>query len=197
MALIIRVADQLFALSRDGRTYDGQSYPRYVVLDGLVYARSTFDQHGIENYVVSPVSAIDEAQSYCLSDSDSVQRVIEKADRHVTRRADLSLRELQTQLPWTVHYHRDFRSSPMTHKDFGHALLHVMKASGKLAAIVNDAEHGGSEFKSDDVDRYVADLVVCALRMANTCPGRTIDLQRAVEDRIETKNEAELRREPQ
>jgi hypothetical protein len=85
----------------------------------------------------------------------------------------------------------------MTHKDFAHALLHVQKASGKLASAVNDAEHGGSEFPPEEVDRYVADLVVCALRMANTCPGRTIDLQRAVEDRIEGKNQAELRREPQ
>jgi hypothetical protein len=112
-------------------------------------------------------------------------------------RPDLTIRRLQTQLPWTVHYHRDFRASPMTHKDFGHALLHVTKACGKLAAVVNDAEHGGSEFKPEEVDRFIADLVVCALRMANTCPGRTIDLQRAVEDRIENKNQAELRRVPQ
>jgi|SRR5271157_3442052 len=107
---------------------------------------------------------------------------------------DLTLRELQTQLPWTIHYHHDFRASPMAHKDFGHALLHVMKAAGKLAAIVNDAEHGGSDFKPEDVDPYVADFVVCALRMANTCPGRIIDLQRAVEDRIETKNTVKLNR---
>lgn len=111
--------------------------------------------------------------------------------------SDLTIRQLQTQLPWTVHYHHDFRASPMTHKDFAHALLHVQKASGKLAAVVNDAEHGGSEFMADEVDRYIADLVVCALRMANTCPGRTIDLQRAVEDRIENKNQAELKRERQ
>ena len=110
---------------------------------------------------------------------------------------DLTLRELQTQLPWTVHYHRDFRASPMTHKDFGHALLHIMKATGKLATIVKDAEHGGADFKPEDVDKYVADMVVCALRMANTCPGRTIDLQRAVEDRIENKNQTELTRTPQ
>lgn len=111
--------------------------------------------------------------------------------------SDLTIRQLQTQLPWTVHYHRDFRSSPMSHKDFAHALLHVQKAAGKLASVVNDAEHGGSEFKPEQVDRFVADLVVCALRMANTCPGRNIDLQRAVEERIVSKNNAELNREPQ
>jgi len=101
---------------------------------------------------------------------------------------DMTLRELQTSLPWTIHYAKDFRASPVAHKDFGHALLHVSKAAGKLAALVNDAEHGGCEFKTEDTDRYVADLVVCALRMANTCPGRTIDLQRAVIERIEGKN---------
>lgn len=112
-------------------------------------------------------------------------------------RRDLTIRELQTQLPWTVRYHRDFRASPMSHKDFGHALLHVQKAAGKLAAVVNDAEHGGSDFQPNEVDRYVADLVVCALRMANTCPGRQIDLQRSVENRIESKNQAELEKVPQ
>lgn len=61
--------------------------------------------------------------------------------------ADKTIRELQTSLPWTIHYARDFRASPMAHKDFGHALLHVQKAAGKLAALVNDAEHAGCEFK--------------------------------------------------
>jgi hypothetical protein len=127
----------------------------------------------------------------------SVENLLFTGEPKIERLGDLTIRELQTRLPWTVHYHRDFRSSPMTHKDFAHALLHVAKATGKLAAVVNDAEHGGSEFLPEEVDRFVADLVVCALRMANTCPGRTIDLQRAVEDRIELKNEAELRREKQ
>jgi len=33
--------------------------------------------------------------------------------------------------------------------------------------------------------------------MANTCPGRTIDLQRAVVDRIEQRNQAEIKGEKQ
>lgn len=114
-----------------------------------------------------------------------------------TDRRDLTLREIQTRLPWTVHYHRDFRASPMTHKDFGHALLHVNKAVGKIAAVVNDAEHGGSDFKPEEIDAYVADLVVCALRMANTCPGHVIDLQTKVIERIETKNQQSIRGERQ
>ena len=105
---------------------------------------------------------------------------------------DKTIRELQSSLPWTGHYHRDFRSTPMTHKDFAHALLHVHKAGGKLAAIVNDAEHGGVDWANEtvrkEVGKFVADFVVCALRMANTCPEGQIDLQKAVEDRITGKN---------
>ena len=110
-------------------------------------------------------------------------------DKH---KGEFTLRQLQAQMPWTTHYHRDFRASPMAHKDFSHALLHVFKAAGKIAAVVNDAEHGGHDFNKDAVDRYVADLVVCALRMATTCPGRQIDLQKAVEARIENKNTVNL-----
>jgi len=105
---------------------------------------------------------------------------------------DRTIRQLQTGLPWTGHYHRDFRSTPMTHKDFAHALLHVHKAGGKLAAIVNDAEHGGVDFAAaevrDEIAKFLADLVICGLRMANTCPEGVVDLQQAVEHRIEAKN---------
>ena len=105
---------------------------------------------------------------------------------------DQTIRELQSGLPWTGHYHRDFRATPMTHKDFAHGLLHVHKAGGKLATIVNDAEHGGVDWADPavraDVGKYLADFVVCALRMANTCPEGVIDLQAATEDRITDKN---------
>ncbi len=101
-----------------------------------------------------------------------------------------TLRELQASLPWTGHYHRDFRANPQVHKDFAHALLHVQKASGKIAAVINRAEHGGHEFEHGAVAPYVADLVICALRMANTCPNGVIDLQRAVEERLSSKNDA-------
>ncbi len=106
--------------------------------------------------------------------------------------SDRTIRELQSGLPWTGHYHRDFRATPMTHKDFAHALLHVHKAGGKLASILNDAEHGGVDWANltvrGDVEKYVADMVICALRMATTCPEGQIDLQRAVENRLTAKN---------
>jgi len=122
------------------------------------------------------VKAIDEGRKLHAS-------MVPAAAMNVTAK---SLREMQASLPWITHYNRDFRASPMAWKDFGHALLHVTKASGKIAAMVNDAEHAGSDFA--DVEKYIADLVICALRMANTCPGRTIDLQDVTEKRIANKN---------
>lgn len=106
--------------------------------------------------------------------------------------SDKTIRELQSSLPWTAHYHRDFRATPQAHKDFGHALLHVHKAGGKLASIIDEAEHAGFDWadptKRNEVEKFVADMVICALRMANTCPDGVIDLQHAVERRLTAKN---------
>lgn len=109
---------------------------------------------------------------------------------------DLTIREFQTKLPWTIRYSQDFRSSPATHKDFAHALHHVSKAAGKLHGLADDMDHD-REIANDPTLRerygkYVADFVVCALRMANTFPGGVLDLQTAVHERIESKNEAKL-----
>jgi hypothetical protein len=110
---------------------------------------------------------------------------------------DFTIRELQTNLPWTIRYSGDFRASPMTHKDFAHTLHHVSKAAGKLHALADDMDHdcavADTAALRTDYAKYVADLVVCALRLANTFPGGVIDLQRAVEDRIEGKNGVNLR----
>ena len=106
--------------------------------------------------------------------------------------SDKTLRELQSNLPWTAHYHRDFRSTPMTHKDFAHALVHIHKAGGKLASIIDEAEHSGFDWADPinrcEVEKYVADMVICALRMATTCPDGQLDLQAIVETRLIKKN---------
>ncbi len=105
---------------------------------------------------------------------------------------DRTIRELQSSLPWTIRYSRDFRASPQTHKDMAHALHHVSKAAGKLHGLVDDMDHD-REVANDPTLRerygkYVADLVVCAIRISNTFPGGVVDLQRAVQDRIAKKN---------
>jgi hypothetical protein len=133
---------------------------------------------------LSPAAVLKLAQAFYLT--ETVKTISGEA------REDRTLRELQTTLPWTAHYHRDFRASPQTHKDFGHALLHIHKAGGKLAAILDEAEHSGFDWadpsKRAEVGKYVADMVICALRMATTCPDGQLDLQRLVEDRLTAKN---------
>lgn len=102
----------------------------------------------------------------------------------------MNLRNIQLKLPWTIKYSRDFRSNPQSHKDFAHAITHAMKALGKLSTIVDDMDHRrDSEFEPD---KYMADLVLCALRMSNTYPGRIIDLESALIERIETKNQTKI-----
>lgn len=110
--------------------------------------------------------------------------------------SDLTIRELQTNLPWTIRYSEDFRKSPMTHKDFAHACHHVGKAMGRLHELVDDCDHdrqiADTPSLRENYSKYLADLVVCALRMANTFPGGVVDLQRAVQDRLESKNNVVL-----
>lgn len=108
---------------------------------------------------------------------------------------DRTIREIQTSLPWTIRYSRDYRANPQSHKDFAHALVHVTKALGHLMGLVDDMDHR-REVADDPTLRerygkYVADLVVCAVRAANVFPGGVLDLQTATQDRIEVKNKPE------
>lgn len=133
-----------------------------------------------------------------MTESSKLMR--DKTDEHDDKdkpdKRGLTLRELQTHLPWTIRYSRDYRANPQAHKDLTHALLHAGKALGKLMALADDMDHDREV--ADDPGlrkryaKYVADLVVCALRASNVFPGGVIDLESAVVDRIETKNGVEL-----
>lgn len=96
-----------------------------------------------------------------------------------------SLRDLQLSLPWSDHYSVDFKRDTRGHKNFEHALIHVGKALGKLFALVDEVDHRREAVElpnfTTDAAKYLADLVICALRAANTTPGKMIDLERAVE----------------
>lgn len=113
-------------------------------------------------------------------------------------RSDMTIRELQTGLPWTVRYSSDFRANPQSHKDFSHAIVHVIKALGKLSELIDDMDHRKEQAdyssNAEKYSKYIADLVICGLRAANTFPGGVINLQRAVEDRLESKNDIVLQR---
>lgn len=107
------------------------------------------------------------------------------------------LRQLQGELPklWTNEfYSKQFRESPSEYKDFEHAILHVTKTLGKLACLVEEADHQGAKehsspayFPKADVEKYLADLVICTIRMAIKNPTGAIDLEKAILARIEEK----------
>jgi len=99
------------------------------------------------------------------------------------------LKTLREALPklWTDElYSEEFRSSPCPYKDFDHALKHVMKAAVMLQNMVEEADHG-AVWDPLPVKKYLADLVICTVRAALKAPGRPVDLERAVLERIELK----------
>lgn len=146
---------------------------------------------------------------------DVVERIYGAAERdkvveNLKRLGEISpqhnLRFLQLNLPWSPNYSVDFRSNPQSHKDFTHAVLHIVKAAGNLAAVSEDWDHHRPGNTSDaftvtvdaiDLARQkatkaLADLVICAMRAASVLPGGSLDLAQAVVSRIETKNDVKL-----
>ncbi len=99
---------------------------------------------------------------------------------------------LQQKLPWGRFYSAQFKALDLPYKDFQHALAHIAKASGKLFAMIDDADHGDGFFPEEDVKKYLADLVICAMRAANVNPSGGFDLGEAVIRRIEEKNGVKL-----
>jgi hypothetical protein len=106
------------------------------------------------------------------------------------------IRFLQEELPklWTDEfYSKEFLASNPEYRDFEHAILHLTKTLGKLATFVEEADHRGAGQHSGDffpknyVEKYLADIVIVAIRMAIKNPTGAIDLERAIFDRIEKK----------
>ena len=81
---------------------------------------------------------------------------------------------------------------------FDHVLGHVHKAAGKLDGLSGDADHiqagspaevRGTAFEKAEAANgkaasvYIADLIICAAKLAALCPSGEIDLEQAVADR--------------
>lgn len=80
--------------------------------------------------------------------------------------------------PWTNPSQDDQRT---------HAILHAVKAAGKLAMILEAEGHGGREGEptATDQQKYAADLVISAIRLADVCG---FDLEAAIKQRQEQRN---------
>lgn len=86
---------------------------------------------------------------------------------------------------------------------FDHVLGHVSKAAGKLHGLSGDADHiqAGHEIdlagayeaaemaNGKPAAAYIADLIICAAKLAAICPSGEIDLEKAVADRMAEKRE--------
>jgi hypothetical protein len=87
---------------------------------------------------------------------------------------------------------------------FEHVLGHVSKAAGKLHGLVGDADH--IEEREAVTDRalafeeaerafgkpaaaLIADLVICAAKLAALCPSGEVDLEKAIADRMAEKRD--------
>jgi hypothetical protein len=55
-------------------------------------------------------------------------------------------------------------NNPCHGSDPNHALVHMVKALGKVASALNDAEHEERAPRAEEIDKYLADLVICAAR---------------------------------
>lgn len=64
----------------------------------------------------------------------------------------------------------------------------MMKALGKLAALIEEADHDyATTFPKEELAKYLADLVICAHRMANKNTTGPIDMEAAILARMEIK----------
>jgi hypothetical protein len=80
--------------------------------------------------------------------------------------------------PWTNPSNDDQRT---------HAILHAVKAAGKLVSILESEGHGGRENEptAADQSKYAADLVISAIRLADVCG---FDLEVALATRQQQRN---------
>lgn len=107
----------------------------------------------------------------------------------------MRLNTLQLNLPWSTHYSREFKQDPRPHKDMAHAIAHVVKAAGKLSGLIDDLDHRRDAPIPPEARNWLADLVICALRAATVFPGGPVEMERAVIQRIESKNNIKLPRD--
>jgi hypothetical protein len=84
------------------------------------------------------------------------------------------IRGLQDVPRWGAHadtYTPEFHVDPRAHRDATHAVIHLWKAGGKLARLRH-----GHLIERPAAANALADVVICALRAADTWPGGVRDL---------------------
>jgi hypothetical protein len=92
---------------------------------------------------------------------------------------------------WTEEtYSQEFQARESMHKNFDHALKHVDKARSKLHMMCEEADHFDRPmtcFPREEAEKYLADLIISAVRAAETFPLGGVDLEKAVLLRLKAK----------
>jgi hypothetical protein len=97
------------------------------------------------------------------------------------RRTVMDLKRLQIEV--NARWSKQLGNPCHRSADPNHALIHMTKALGKIASALNDAEHEGRQVRTQEVRKYLADLVICAARFGDGF----VDLNNACEDRLAEK----------
>lgn len=101
----------------------------------------------------------------------------------------MHIRTMQSELPWTVPYSAEYQAGQQDYSDMQHALIHIIKSAGILCGMIDKADHGdGTPFDRQVIKNRVSDFLMCAARIANTCPTGAFDLEHAVIERMESVN---------
>jgi hypothetical protein len=94
----------------------------------------------------------------------------------------MEIRDLQTGV--NERWNRQLGNPCHESADAEHALIHMIKAMGKVASALNDAQHEHRDVRADEVAKYLADVVICAARFAGCS---MLDLNEACEARLTEK----------
>ena len=98
-----------------------------------------------------------------------------------------SLHDIQKTHPWSTTGARAYKQENLSdERQVAHAVLHAVKAAGRLSEQIEASEHvDASVVSAEGAKKYIADLVIIAMRLANIL---NIDLEQSVIERIKEKN---------
>lgn len=115
----------------------------------------------------------------CLNCGAYIGRVCPVCDHPEETKMDLKTLQAEVNDRWSQQLDNPCHTSA----DSGHALVHMTKALGKVASALNDAEHEKRSLRADEIEKYLADLVICAARFGNG----VVDLDAACAARLREK----------
>lgn len=88
--------------------------------------------------------------------------------------------DLNAKIPWSTDSYVELQKGDLAQSK--HAILHLIKATGRLAELIEPLDHkDGEKSPHAPFEKYLADIVICAARIANLVP---IDLEAAVLTRL-------------